>query len=327
MEYELKQPALLHALLLDGQGGAIALNSEQISQRSELDGEVWIHLDYTEKESHTWLEEHSGLSQSAIDTLLADKVRPRTTRLNDELLIALRGVNLNVNSDPEDMVSIRLLLKQNCLITTRKRRLQSVTQLVEQLQQGKGPHTLSDLITELADGLTERIGRLVEELDVRLESLEEQLEQQGSKSLREPLAEMRTTNARLKRYLGPQKEALTQLIASKSTLLNDDHRASLFETNDHLTRHIEDLDMLRERAGAAQDSIMAQLSEQLNERLYLLAIISGLFLPLGFLTGLLGVNLGGIPGADNSSAFFIFLAALSGTTGLLVYLLKRKGWL
>lgn len=327
MEYQLKQPALLHALLLDGNGGATILENEQISRWSQLDGEVWIHLDYTEKDSQTWLEEHSGLSPSAIDTLLADKVRPRITKLADELIIALRGVNLNINSDPEDMVSIRLLLKQNQLISTRKRRLQSVTHMVERLQQGKGPHTLSDLITELADGLTERIGRLVEELDMRLESLEEQLEQQGSKNLREPLAEMRTTNARLKRYLGPQKEALTQLIATKITLISDDHRASLFETNDHLTRHIEDLDMLRERANAAQDSIMTQLSEQLNERLYLLAIISGLFLPLGFLTGLLGVNLGGIPGADNDSAFFIFLAALSGTTGLLVYLLKRKGWL
>ncbi len=327
MEYQLKQPALLHALLLDGNGGATILENEQISRLSELDGEVWIHLDYTERDSQTWLEEHSGLSPSAIDTLLADKVRPRITKLADELIIVLRGVNLNINSDPEDMVSIRLLLKQNHLISTRKRRLQSVTHMVEQLQQGKGPHTLSELITELADGLTERIGRLVEELDMRLESLEEQLEQQGSKNLREPLSEMRTTNARLKRYLGPQKEALTQLIATKSTLISDDHRASLFETNDHLTRHIEDLEMLRERASAAQDSIMTQLSEQLNERLYLLAIISGLFLPLGFLTGLLGVNLGGIPGADNDSAFFIFLAALSGTTGLLVYLLKRRGWL
>ena len=327
MEYQLKQPALLHALLLDGNGGATILENEQISRLSELDGEVWIHLDYTEKDSQTWLEEHSGLSPSAIDTLLADKVRPRITKLADELIIALRGINLNINSDPEDMVSIRLLLKQNHLISTRKRRLQSVTHMVEQLQQGKGPHTLSELITELADGLTERIGRLVEELDMRLESLEEQLEQQGSKNLREPLSEMRTTNARLKRYLGPQKEALTQLIATKSTLISDDHRASLFETNDHLTRHIEDLDMLRERASAAQDSIMTQLSEQLNERLYLLAIISGLFLPLGFLTGLLGVNLGGIPGAENDSAFFIFLTALSGTTGLLVYLLKRRGWL
>jgi zinc transporter len=327
MEYELKHPALLHALLLDGNGGATALDTKQIAHWNELDGQIWIHLDYTDKDAQTWLQSHSGLSQAAIDTLLADKVRPRTTTLENELLIALRGVNLNVNSDPEDMVSIRLLLRQNHLISTRKRRLQSVTQLIERLEKGTGPHTLSDLITELADGLTERIGSLVEELDLRLESLEEQLEQQGSKNLREPLAEMRATNARLKRYLGPQKEALTQLIGSKSSLLSTDQRTSLFEINDHLTRHIEDLDMLRERAGAAQDSIMTQLSEQLNERLYLLAIISGLFLPLGFLTGLLGVNLGGIPGADSGSAFMIFLAALSGVTGLLVYLLKRKGWL
>jgi len=327
MEYELKHPALLHAILLDGKGGATVLDTQQLAHWSQIEGQIWIHLDYTEQDTQIWLENNSGLSQSAIDTLLADKVRPRTTTLDNELIIALRGVNLNVNSDPEDMVSIRLLFKQNCLISTRKRRLQSVTKLVERLQQGTGPHTLSELITELADGLTERIGSLVEELDLQLESLEEQLEQQGSKNLREPLAEMRATNARLKRYLGPQKEALTQLIGSKSTLLSADQRHSLFEINDHLTRHIEDLEMFRERAGAAQDSIMAQLSEQLNERLYLLAIISGLFLPLGFLTGLLGVNLGGIPGADNGSAFFIFLTALSGVTGLLVYLLKRKGWL
>ncbi|MDA8870771.1 zinc transporter ZntB, partial [Rhizobiaceae bacterium] len=61
--------------------------------------------------------------------------------------------------------------------------------------------------------------------------------------------------------------------------------------------------------------IANQLAENSNKTLYILAIISAVFLPLGFLTGLMGINIGGMPGVENGYAFWIFC-------GVMIVLLK-----
>ena len=53
---------------------------------------------------------------------------------------------------------------------------------------------------------------------------------------------------------------------------------------------------------------------------------SEIFLPLGFLTGLLGFNVGGIPGAENPWAFLLFLLFLVGIVAVQILLFKLKKW-
>ena len=317
----------LHALLLDGKGGASALSKHDVEQWSEKQGELWLHIDFTNTHSCNWLVSESGLPSAIADALTSSKSRPRVQNINDEqLLLILRGINLNPNADPDDMVSIRMLRERTRIISTRQHRLQSVSEIIEQLFAGQGPLTLSELMVNLADSLTQRIGDQVEMMDEQLELLEVQIESKNSNSVRELLAKERSTNAYLMRYLKPQNDVLSRLTHVKIPFFDTVQKAELFEINEQLTRHVEALNMLRERAIAAHDNVMNKLSEQLNQRLYLLAIISGVFLPLGFLTGLLGVNLGGIPGADYEYSFLIFLASITLFTVGLTLFLKRKGW-
>ena len=87
----------------------------------------------------------------------------------------------------------------------------------------------------------------------------------------------------------------------------------LRESADTVTRHIEDLDSARDRASVAHEEFSSRMAEQMNSRMYVLSLIAGLFLPLGFLTGLLGVNVGGIPLAEDPGGFIevvIFLVVL-----------------
>jgi len=79
----------------------------------------------------------------------------------------------------------------------------------------------------------------------------------------------------------------------------------LWGDNDRLIRHIEDLDAVRERAAVTQEELLSRLSEQMNIRMYVLSMVATIFLPLGFLTGLLGINVGGIPG--RSCCFYCLL--------------------
>ena len=73
----------------------------------------------------------------------------------------------------------------------------------------------------------------------------------------------------------------------------------------------------------AQEELNARLSEQMNQTIFMMSIVATIFLPLGLLTGLLGINVGGIPGTENESAFWMVCALLAGF-GVVVALLFRK---
>ena len=99
------------------------------------------------------------------------------------------------------------------------------------------------------------------------------------------------------------------------------------EASDQLSRYLEDLDEARDRAAVTQEELVNRLSEQMNNKMYLLSIVAAIFLPLGFLTGLLGINVGGIPGADSKLGFTTFLILLLTVVIFQFWLFKKKKWL
>jgi len=103
--------------------------------------------------------------------------------------------------------------------------------------------------------------------------------------------------------------------------------AGLRETSDRLMRYVEELDAARERALVIKDDIANQMAEATNKTLYALAVISGIFLPLAFLTGLLGINIGGMPGVEDSRAFWIFCGMIAGLLIAEVFLFRRLKWI
>lgn len=317
----------MQVALLDGKGGLKSFDSGDLSNWRPDDGILWVHLDYTNPADRHWLEANTDLEPIIVQALLAEDTRPRTTMVGDGLLLALRGINPTPGSDPDDMVAIRIWAEENRIITTRKRRLVSTSDIHDQLKLGKGPQNTAEFLTLLADKLTARISDTIEQLDDSADELEEQVLEAESGALRFELASLRRLAIGLRRYLAPQREALARLHTEKVKWLNDSDRMHIQETADRLIRHIEDLDAIRERASVTQEELLSRLSEQMNNRMYVLSIVAALFLPLGFLTGLLGINVGGIPGAQNNSAFLIFIGILIIVVIFQVLLFRFKKWL
>jgi zinc transporter len=101
----------------------------------------------------------------------------------------------------------------------------------------------------------------------------------------------------------------------------------LREAGDRLQRLLEDLDAAREHATLLQEEVFSVQNEAINDRMYLLAMISALFLPLGFLTGLFGINVGGLPGVEDPAGFWWFMAGIGVVSvGVLLWMRKRR-WL
>jgi zinc transporter len=101
----------------------------------------------------------------------------------------------------------------------------------------------------------------------------------------------------------------------------------LRETGDQVIRLVEELDAARERSAILNDQLTDKRAEEMNATMLLLSVVAAIFLPLGFLTGLLGVNVGGMPGATWSAAFWLVCGLCLGIAGGLVWIFKRRGWI
>jgi zinc transporter len=317
----------VEAFILDNNGGATELSYEELNCINIENQILWVHFDYSSNEAIDWITNKSGIDEIAIDALLTEETRPRTTILNDSLLIALRGVNLNPNSKPEDMVSIRLYISPNLIISTRKRNLLSVEEIIQSLKKGNGPKSASEFLTDLTYRMTSRMNSVIDEIEDRSDFLEESLIDSSDMKFRNEILAIRRETIILRRYLFPQKEALNKLYHEKVTWLNEYEKIELRETNDQLIRHIEELDTIRDKVALIQEELANTISDQMNKKMYVLSIISAIFLPLSFLTGLLGINIGGIPGADNQNAFYIFSLFLVALVTIQYFIFKKMKWL
>lgn len=316
---------LLHAFSLSaGKSKPLSLDAREPFDREAV---VWLHFDGTDANTATWLRQNaSSIHPHIIDELVAEETRPRTQQVGNGLLIVLRGVNLNKNADPEDMVSIRLWVEENKIYSVRCRRLKAVSEIVKELKSGNGPSSASEFICLLIEKLSLRMEVIFSSLDELTDDVEESILTDPIIELRQTITQIRKQAIIFRRYMSPQRDAITQLIHTHLSWLDDSSKIKLQESHNKITRFIEDLDAIRERAQIVKDELMSHLSDRMNKNMYILSVIAALFLPLGFLTGLLGINLGGIPGANSNEAFYIFCSVLIVIVAFQIILFKKMKW-
>lgn len=262
-----------------------------------------------------WLEA-AGLDALAIAALTAEDTRPRVWTHADGVLVVLRGVNLNEGAEAEDMISARLWIEPGRVISVWLRPLRAMAQIRDLTVREPGTiRSAGAFVSRLAFALAETAGPVVSDLADRMDALElhstdapEALA--GDAGGQADLADLRRVVIVLRRFFAPQRDAVLDLRALDAQWLSKRDRHRLTEVSDRITRLTEELDALAQRGLVIQDHLEAQQSNRMNRQMHLLTVVAALFLPLGFLTGLLGINVGGIPGAESSTGFWIVSAGM-----------------
>ncbi|MDO2949058.1 zinc transporter ZntB [Aeromonas simiae] len=312
----------IYSLQFDGQGGM-----QPLPEGRELPTEApsWVHLDYGDPAVARWLLQTPLLGEAAREALLGQSSRPKLVKLGETVLLILRGVNHNQGHRPEEMVALRIYITPDLIISSRRRPLLSEQDVFGQLCQGVGPANPANWLVEICDALTDRAGEFVEGLHDEILELEELvLTRQMPGNGR--LARIRKQLIMIRRYLSPQRDLVARLGNEKISWLEEDDRRRLLDIADRLRRWLDDLDAGIARSAVLADEMNNLMAEATNRRAYQMSVMALLFLPATFLTGLFGINLGGIPGAESPLAFWIFTGLLLTLALVLGVWLKLRRW-
>ncbi|WP_045495487.1 CorA family divalent cation transporter [Vibrio hyugaensis] len=286
--------------------------------QSQIKANHWYHCERTHPDIRNWLE-NNNVPLSTIDQLLTNETRPSFHSLgNDNFMLILRGINMNENTAPEDMLSVRILYFQGALISTRKVPSRAISDIRQSLSENKGPQDIAQLLNKIIEGLNGKI-------DYYLDSIEDKLQQfdVNDESTYQHISVQKALLS-VKRFIRPQQYAIKNLLESDSPLVSSNLHQYRFTYN-NIVRINETIDFYLGELTLIQEEIRLLRDEKNNKNSYLFTLVATIFLPTSFLTGLLGINIGGMPGVDSPHAFTWFCIALFAIFIFEWLLFKRLG--
>ncbi|WP_404402109.1 zinc transporter ZntB [Idiomarina seosinensis] len=264
----------------------------------------WYHLQRDAEGLDRWLKQ-AGVPDPLVDALTEEDTRPRFQRLKEGFVLLLRGVNLNQGSAPEDMLSLRILSYRGTVFTVRKRPFKAITQLRQGLEKQTGPVNLDDFLVQLVEQLNLRIEDVIDSVEANIEQIEAQGFDKTAEQ-QQALTGLHRRLLRLNRFIRPQLAALDKFTSVSERWPDNELHQWFLNERDTTQRLLEQIEMMLEQLWVQRELLQQAVAEKMNRNTYWLSVIAGVFLPLSFLTGVFGINIGGMPGVENENAFEIF---------------------
>lgn len=311
-------PICAFAVSPDGIPQPIPLPTDLMGS-ARTEGYIWLHFDLGDPAFAPWLARQ--LPMTVAMALVQPETRPRCDRIEHGLGLNLRGVNMNPGAEADDMVSVRLWMTKGLIISARARKIWAVDAIRQSMAEGTAPASVNAFLAELSYGLTKRIEKVSLALVEDTDTLEEHA-LTTSQTPASELAALRQSVIKLRRFVRPQSDAIAELSHGEVWPLDPVNAGLLIETANRTKRTLEELDATSDRLQAMQDHFDVLHMSALGRNSYVLSIVAAIFLPLGFLTGLFGINVGGMPGVDTPYGFWI-VSAGSVLIGFVLYFVFR----
>jgi zinc transporter len=320
---------LLFGRVLDGQGGGRTISWQEAWnwQPSSPEEVIWLHVCRTREGVQQWLESTLEIAEPIAELLVSDQTRPRAFSEGETLVATMRGINFNPDAAPEDMVSMQLWADRNRVVTLRRHPLQTPRDIVAMIDEGRGPKDSGSIITLLVELMISRMSRSIIDMNEHIDKLEKMDAEEEQEEMLHRITQIRRNCLSLKRHMGPQHDALERIVRDAPDWFERDDRREIAESIARLRRFLDDIDISKESAVVLQDELRARSLASSEHATYMLTIVAGIFLPLSFLTGLLGINVGGMPGMNDPAAFWIVVIICFGLLSALLFLFKRWNWL
>jgi len=281
----------------------------------------WLHLDLADPGLTDWAMTH--LPSLARRTLLAQRTRPRMDSDEHGLALVLRGVNMNDEEEDADMVSLRIWMTPDLIVSVRRQRVFAMETLRDQIVSGNAPHSPGHMVARITEQLVARL----EDIAFNREDLADDIEDDVYQENRTPLVSLpslRREIIKLRRHVAPLADALDKVSRDPDIGIAKDLRHRMRDTASRASWALEELSEVHDRLAAMADHLDMVQAARLERNGYRLSVVAAVFLPLGFLTGLFGVNVGGMPGTGSPYAFAILCLGMV-ALGWLCYAVMR--WL
>ena len=290
------------------------------------EGFLWLHLSLSNAASERWMRQHLQLSEDFYDALHEGIGSTRLEVQGDALIAVLHDVLFNTSFDSANVATVTLHMEPHLVISARLRPLRAMDQLRVAVRAGQPLRSAPELLAQLLRDQAEVLADIVRKCAARVDAIEDTLLANRISVSRSELSGLRRSLVRLQRLLAPEPAALFRLLNRPPAWLTEEDVQDLRQSAEEFSTAVSDAGVLVERLKLLQEELSATVEEHTNRTLFILTLVTVLALPINVVTGLFGMNVGGVPLSQHGQGFTIVVCGLAAVTAVLAYflLLRRR---
>ncbi|MBC3875938.1 transporter [Undibacterium flavidum] len=322
LQYGSDQSGLICGYLFTGEDAGKAVRTTEVlhylnqSQKLEPSHFLWLHFNLANASTERWLRENSQSPEEFYETLHQGSRSTRIEHADQHLIAVINDVLHDFSFDPSEMATLWLHVSHGIMISARRKPLKSVDHLRNAVNTGEIFHSTMELLTHLLRDQADVLTGIVRDATTKIDEVEDHLLAERLSRKRANLGELRRLLVRLQRLLAPEPAALFRLLQKPPAWMADNDVHELRQSTEEFSVVLSDMASLQERIRLLQEEVAAHVGEQNNRSLFVLTIVTVLALPINITTGLMGMNVGGIPWAQNDNGFWIIVVLVSLITAI-----------
>ena len=288
------KPAVIWAHDFD-EGRPLACCDDAVTAMPERGQLRWIHLNLADQRSRDWIAAASPLPDGVRELLLDADKHQRSLVDGDCVGLVLHDIEREFDRvDAERVGALRIAIGPALVITARQHPLRSGDLLRDRIERRVASvQTPADAMEEIISAIIETISSITADQARELESFEDELLADNIHPDQRRLVRIRRRAVQFHRMVAGMQAAFRRLE------IDGDLADALLPTVESVAQRLGSLDgdiaaiqgqlrMLREEADL-------QATQRTNQNLYVLSVLSALFLPATLVTGFFGMNTGGLP--------------------------------
>ncbi|MGZ3253698.1 MAG: transporter [Burkholderiaceae bacterium] len=329
ISYGSDQSGLVCGYLFGRHAGAIPIESQEaaewLQQRDQHPHEfIWLHLNLANTASEKWLKENTKLADEFYESLHQGSRSTRIELVDNTLIAVVNDVLHDFSFEPSDISTLWLSVDKQVVISARRKPLKAVDRLRMAVNKGEAIRSSVELLIHLLHDQEDVLVNIVRDAIIRVDDIEDNLLAGKLQNKRAKLGELRRVLVRLQRLLAPEPAALFRLLQKPPVWIADADVQDLRQSTEEFSVVLNDMTSLQERIKLLQEEIAALVNEENNRSLFVLTIVTVLALPINIIAGLFGMNVGGIPMAQEPAGFWIVVGIVATLTAVAGWVVFRK---
>jgi zinc transporter len=284
---------LICGFQLSGTGRAREISVDtMVESLARRDVVTWLHFNLNDARARRWLVGAEFLPIALREMLQEHDQNRRIEAVEGGLLLVMSDFTFEDESDPSEVAPLWCWVGEHALITARLHPLKSVDELRLQLRSGANITASSpmELMSQLVEQRTQRLRQLANQMMAQLDDIEDEILAGNIAEQRGLLGRSRRLCARLRRQFVPERGDMNKFLHRQSIDMGEADRDVLQSATDSL--------------GFVIEEIAARLAENTGHNLYVLSILTAVFLPMTLVTGIFGMNVAGLPGLHGAGSFW-----------------------
>ena len=292
---------------------------------ADADTTVWLHFNLADVRARNWITNCDRLPPVAKDMLLGADPHIQLELFSDGFVSVLGDLHYDFDADPDNLGLLRIYVDRSWVISVRGRPLKAIDRLRISLLHGEQVETSLDLMVHFLQSATELFSNVVVKLREVVDDMEDRVLKGDFQAQRGEVGTLRRSLARLRRHLNGNRQALSQhLVPRLPRWCRDTDVLELRRDLERLDAVVQDLELVQERARLLQEEMAGRLQETLNRNLYVLSIVTTIFLPVTLITGIFGMNVGGVPWTQEPIGFWWAILTMGATLAITLMALQRQ---